>query len=105
MPTFTEYKNNSENLRGDLFRERVNSTRESLVAGVSGIQPTAEGEYVCTAENGSATASISVHIEIPGNVVSPFEIQLEKHTIVHVFLLCRPNARRYTSIIYHSILY
>ena len=66
MPTFTEYKNNSENLRGVLFRERVNSTHESLVAGVSGIQPTAEGEYVCTAENGNATASISVHIEIPG---------------------------------------
>ena len=66
LPTFTEYKNNSKNLRGVVFRERVNSTSESLVAGVSGIQPTAEGEYVCIADNGNATASVSVNIEMPG---------------------------------------
>lgn len=55
-----------ETQRGALFRENLNFSSESLVAGISGIQHIAEGEYVCTASNANAAASISVLLEVPG---------------------------------------
>ena len=55
-----------------LLSENSSISRESLVAGIGGIQPIAEGEnvYVCTATNGIAVATISVLINVPGTVVS-----------------------------------
>ena len=54
--------------------ENSSISRESLVAGIGGIQPIAEGEnvYVCTATNGIAAAMISVLINVPGMVVPVF---------------------------------
>ena len=67
-----------ETEEGVLFRsmhvplsENGNVSRESLVAGIGGIQPIAEGEnnYVCTATNDKAATTISVLINVPGKVV------------------------------------
>ena len=49
-----------------LLSENLNSSRESLVVGISGILP-GEYRYVCTATNdANATASIAVTLSIPG---------------------------------------
>lgn len=52
--------------RGALFRENLNSSSESLVVGISGIQQVAEGEYICNASNSISYASISVIIDVAG---------------------------------------